>query len=103
MRAFYEAVIQKNPTAVYALLHPDVSQKLPRAEFGRRLEAYRRKLGFDPEKVAVRTCDEHGTEATVRVFLSGHGQHRHGYEDNLFLRRQEQQWRVILPPRFGLR
>ena len=101
VRGFYDAIIRRDWPGAYSLLHPDAAKGLSAQEFGRRAESYRGKLGFDPARVAVRTCEEHGDDATARVALSGPGGNRHTYEDNLFLRRHEGQWRVTLPPRFG--
>ena len=102
VRGFYDSLIQKDWPGAYARLHPDSTKALAATEFHRRAEAYRAKLGFEPARVAVRTCEEHGDEATARVDLSGPGGgSRHHYEDNLFLRRHDGQWRVLLPARFG--
>jgi hypothetical protein len=101
VRGFYQAVIRRDWTGAYSLLHPDTTKAWSPSEFSRRADAYRGKLGFDPARVAVRTCDEHGEEATARVSLSGPGGGRHTYEDTLFLRRHAGEWRVVLPPRFG--
>jgi hypothetical protein len=103
VRGFYDALIRRDWPGAYALLHPDAAKGLSAQEFSRRAEAYRGKLGFDPTRVAVRTCEEHGDEATARISLSGPGGSRHAYGDNLFLRRHDGQWRVILPARFGQR
>lgn len=103
VRGFYDAIIRRDWQGAYTLLHPDAAKGVSAQEFSRRAEAYRGKLGFDPTRVAVRTCEEHGDDATARVALSGPGGSRHTYEDNLFLRRQDGQWRVVLPSRFGQR
>ncbi len=103
VKGFYEAFIRRDYPGAYSLLHPDSTKSISSAEFSRRADTYRGRLGFDPVKVAVRTCDEHGDEATARVSLNGPGGGRHSYGDNLFLRRHEGQWRVILPARFGQR
>jgi hypothetical protein len=101
VRGFYNAIILRDWPGAFTLVHPEESKRMSAAEFGRRAESYRDKLGFDPARVAVRTCEEHGDEATARIVLSGPGKTRHQYEDNLFLRRHDGQWRVMLPVRFG--
>lgn len=101
VRRFDEALIQKNWPEAYALLHPESVRSLTQAEFTRRAEQYRRGWGFEATRVAIRTCEEHGETASARVTFHGPGTHRHQYEDNVFLKRHQDQWRIVLSPKFG--
>jgi hypothetical protein len=82
-------------------VHPDSRRRCGPEQFAHLAQTYRRGLGFEPEAVRVRACDEQGDEAIAHVVLTG--QVRAGprhYNDALTLRRDGDQWRVVLPPRF---
>jgi hypothetical protein len=101
-RDFCEALIRKDWGGAHAALHPDSRAKTGAVPFSRQAEAYRRQLGFEPEQVAVRACEEHGTEAVAHVIIKGHAAAGpRSYKDALVLRQAESGWGVVLPPRFG--
>jgi hypothetical protein len=66
------------------------------------VEAYRKRLGFEPTAVRVPACEEHGDEATAHVVLAGRGSGRHEYKDAV-VRRRDGRWLVAFPAEFGRR
>ena len=102
-RGFFEAVGRGDRAAGYDLLHPESKAACAADEFGRRAEAYRGRLGFEPTGVRVPACEERGDEATAHVVLTGRGQGRHEYKDAAVLRRRDGRWLVVLPAEFGRR
>jgi hypothetical protein len=101
-RAFYEGILQRDWARAHAALHPDSQSRCGPAEFARRAQEYRRSLGFEPEAVSVRFCEENGAEAVAHVAFSGQaGPHRRYFKDAVTLRQGGQGWGVVLPPRFG--
>ncbi len=98
VRAYYEALVRRDWNTAHGALHPDSRAKQTAAQFARCAESYRRQLGFEPEQVVVRSCEEHGSEATAHVVLKGGTR---TYRDAIVLRKDDAGWGVILPPRFG--
>jgi hypothetical protein len=102
VRAFYEAVIRQEWQPAYAALHPDTRRRFTPEQFNQRAKTYRKKLGFEPEALHIRSCEEHGEEAVAHVVLVGKpGGHRRRYTDGAVLRRHAGSWRVVLPANFG--
>jgi hypothetical protein len=99
VRGYYEALIRKDWPSAYAALHPDSQAKTTAAQFSRQAENHRRTIGFAPEQVGVRSCEEHGPEAMAHVVLKGAGR---TYKDAVTLRQTASGgWGVVLPARFG--
>ena len=98
VREFYEALVRRDWNAAHAVLHADSRAKPSAAQFARRAESYRRQLSFEPEQVVVRSCEEHGSEATAHVVLRGGTR---SYRDAIVLRKDGTIWGIVLPPRFG--
>jgi hypothetical protein len=103
VRGFFEAAGRGDHTAGYELLHPDSKVSCSAGEFGRRVDAYRRQVGFEPTTVRVPVCEEREDEATAHVVLTGRGKDRHEYKDTVILRRRDGRWLVVLPAKFGQR
>ena len=98
---FYAALIQKDWTRAYTFLDPQSQKRYSSQQFSRLAQNYRTSLGFDPERVQVRACEERGAEATAHVVLSGRAAtHHRRYKDAITLRRSDD-WRVVLPANFG--
>jgi hypothetical protein len=102
-RSFFEAVGRGDHAAGYEFLDPESMAGCSADEFGRRVGAYRRQLGFEPTTVRVPACEERGDEATAHVVLAGRGKERHEYKDAVILRRRDGRWLVVLPASFGQR
>ncbi len=101
-QSFFEALLKKDWRAAYAALHPNSQAACTVEEFGRRAERYRRSLGFEPEVVHVRSCEEHGAEAVMHVvFSSEKNAGGRLFKDAVTLRTTPTGWAVILPENFG--
>ena len=63
---------------------------------------YRAGLGFEPEELHLRACQEHDSEAIAHVVLTGrNADQERRYKDAVTLRRFDDGWRVLLSPTFG--
>jgi hypothetical protein len=98
---WYEALVRQDWPAAYAALDPGSKTGLGVGEFARLARQYRRRLGFEPRAVRVRSCEEQGDRAIAHVTLTGRGASRSLYRDAVALRRGESGWAVVLPPNFG--
>jgi hypothetical protein len=102
VRDYYEALVRQDWGRAYTALHPDSRARCSAEQFTRLAQSYRRNLGFEPEEVQVRSCEEHGDEAVAHVMLNGRpgGKQRH-YKDAATLRHSGSQWGIVLPRSFG--
>jgi hypothetical protein len=102
VRLYYEALIHKDWSRAYAMLHPESQKRYGSEQFGRLAQNYRKGLGFEPREVRIRACEEHGSEAVAHVMVVGQaaGKQR-TYNDAITLGRSGSEWGVILPPHFG--
>jgi hypothetical protein len=101
-RAYYDAVLRRDWGRAYDLLHPESRARWKADDFARAAEAYRRGLGFEPEAVRVRSCEEQGDEAKAHlVFERQAGGKQKFFKEAAELRRSASGWGVVLPPRFG--
>src|SRR5262245_63710570 len=99
---YFDALLQRDWSHAYAALHPDSQRRCTHEQFSLLAEAFRRNLGFDPETVHVRACEEQGTEAIAHVVLTGRGAlQSQRYRDGITLRQDAGSWRVILQQNFG--
>jgi hypothetical protein len=100
--AFYSALIANDPPRAYELLDPDSKRRVPAERFAALARAYVKNVGFPAEKVFIRTSEEQGDTATVRVTLQGHSAgHSRRYNDGITLRRTGDRWGIVLPQNFG--
>jgi hypothetical protein len=100
-QGYYDALIEKDWPRAYALLDPQSQQRCNSQQFSRWAQSYRSDLGFDPHRVLVRACEEHGTEATAHIVLMGGvATANRRYRDTITLRRSDT-WYVVLPRDFG--
>lgn len=100
VRAFYTGIIQRDWANAYDTSHADSRKACAIEAFTKSAQTYRQKLGFEPNAVHVRSCDEHGDEATAHVVLTGPGNKRHQYKDAIVLRRLDGKWWIVLPAAF---
>src|SRR5262245_33091389 len=99
---YYQALAARDWQRAYAALPPDSRARLRPEQFAALAQGYRAGLGFEPEAVHVRSCEERGEEATAHVVLTGHaGPARKQFKDAAALRRGPAGWGVVLPSRFG--
>jgi hypothetical protein len=101
-RDYFEAIRARDWRRGYELLHPDSRGRWSADGFARVAEEYRRRIGFDPEAVHVRSCEEQGEGAKAHVVFEGHaaGKQRQ-FKEAAELRRAPSGWGVVLPQRFG--
>ena len=96
VRAYYDAIIRKDWDQAFGVVETKAPNDGP--HFAIKAERFRRQFGFEPDQVVVRSCREHGDEATAHVVLKGGG---HLFKDAIVLRKAGGTWRAMLPPRFG--
>jgi hypothetical protein len=101
-RAYFEALVRQDWPAAYGALTPENRKRVSAEQFAALAKHHRSRLGFTPEKVAVKSCEERGAEAIAHVVLTGRaGARQRFYKDAVTLRRGANGWGVVLPPRFG--
>jgi hypothetical protein len=101
-RTYCGAIVNKNWSNAYALLHHDIQARQSKDEFTLLAQAYRQGVGFDPTEFRIRSCEEHGNEATAQIMLVGRtGSKQRYFKDAVVLRNSGTGWKVILPPQFG--
>jgi hypothetical protein len=100
-RDFFEALSRGDLPLAYGLLHPDSTRQLTADRFVELATQYRRNIGFEPDAVHIRSCEERDTDAVAHIVLTGTGGARYSFKDAVSLRRAEAEWRILLPPRFG--
>jgi hypothetical protein len=99
-RDYFEALRQADWTGAYGKLDPESRAHLNGEVFARTGADYRQRLGFEPETLHIRSCQERGDEATAHIVFAGHadGQYRQ-FKDAAVLRRSASGWGVVLPQR----
>src|SRR5437870_964929 len=70
-RAWFEALLRKDWEKAYGLLSADSRAELSLEQFTHLAQHQRSALGFEPEAVRLRICDERGAEATAHVVWTG--------------------------------
>ena len=96
------ALLQRDWERAYAALHPDSRAGCSAEQFARFAARYRRDLGFEPEPVHVRFCQELGTRAVAHIVWKGQKAARERfYKDTVALRQTQPGWGVVLPRGFG--
>lgn len=102
VRSYFEGLIHENWQQAYAALHPDCQKRCSPRHFAHLGVAYRKNLGFEPEKLHIRSCQEHAAEAIAHVVLLGRKSSRTTrYSEGIVLRQLDGAWKVMLPERFG--
>ncbi len=102
VRDFFEGLLHKDWRRAHAALHLDSRAKYPPERFEALAQTYRRQLGFEPQEVKLRTCEEHGAEAIAHVtFIGTVRKKQHRFKEAVQLRRGGSGWGVVLPKRFG--
>lgn len=102
VRGYCEALLQRDWQRAYAALHPDSRAWCSSERFARLAAKYRHDLGFEPEPVHVRFCQERATRAIAHIVWKGQKASREcAYKDAIVLRQTPQGWGVVLPHSFG--
>jgi hypothetical protein len=95
-------IVRRDWPRAYDLLHPQSRARWSADGFARAAEAYRRGIGFLPDAVRVRSCEEQGEKAKAHLVMEGQaGGRQKFFKEAAQLRRSEAGWGVVLPPRFG--
>ena len=95
---FCQALIERDWLKAYASLTPRSQKLCSQREFRELAQNYLRDLGFDPDAVGIRLCEERGAQATGHIVLTGrsHGQSRR-HKDALLMDRTDDAWGIVLP------
>ena len=97
-KAYCDALLRQDWDRAYALLDADGQAACGPTRFAQLAAAYRAGMGFEPDAVRVRSCQENGDGAIAHVVFSGAAgpQHR-SHQDGLTLRRGAPGWAVAPP------
>jgi hypothetical protein len=99
-RDYFEAIRRGDWTSAYAKLDPESRVQLSLAAFARARADYQQRLGFEPETLHIRSCQEQDDEATAHIVFAGHADGRfRQFKDAAVLRRSASGWGVVLPQR----
>ena len=100
VKDYCEVIVRQDYDRAFADLDPDSQAAFGPGRFARRAAAYRAGLGFEPDAVHVRSCEEHGDSAIAHIVFAGAAgsQHR-SYQDGVVLRRTAAGWGVVPPAR----
>jgi hypothetical protein len=99
---YFQAIVDQDWSKAYAALNESSQRRWNAKQFAELARKYRRDIGFEPDQVFIRACEEQGSEATAHVVLTGPSTAKDGRsKDALVLRRSETGWRVVLPTTFG--
>src|SRR4051794_40364399 len=99
---FFEAIVSQDWEKGLELVVPEKKSNLSLEQFKAQAIAYRKRLGFDPEQVFIRSSEEHGNEAIAHLSLTGHilGQ-RKSFRESVVVKRRGTTWFVVPPNHFG--
>jgi hypothetical protein len=99
---FFGGILQRDFFRAYSVLDAASQKKCNPQQFSALATSYLNSFGFEAEKVHVRSCEEHGADATAHVTFTGHttSQDR-WHKDGIVLHREEAGWRLVLPANFG--
>ncbi len=99
---FFQMLVTQDWQRGFALLTPEKRSSLSLDQFKAQALAYRKRIGFEPEEVLIRSSEEHGNEAIAHLSLVGHVQgQRRLFRESVVLKRRGSDWFVIPPNRFG--
>jgi hypothetical protein len=102
VRTFFEGLLHKDWPRAYGALEAESRARCGADRFARLAQNYRQGLGFEPQEVHLRSCEEHGAEAVAHVAFAGRADgRRRVFRDGVSLRRNQDAWGVVLPTRFG--
>jgi hypothetical protein len=88
VRDFYDALLRQDWDRAYAALDDDSRASVGPGQFAQLARQYCDGLGFDPEGVRVRSCEEHDEEAVAHVVFTGRAaSHERRYDDGATLRK----------------
>jgi hypothetical protein len=101
-QSYCDALVRQDWASAYGALDARDRSRRSVDQFRRQAQRYRQALGFEPDTVHIRACEEHDEEAIAHVLWTGRqGMRSRPYRDALVLRRGAAGWGVILPRHFG--
>jgi hypothetical protein len=101
-QGYLEGLLRQDWQQAYDALHSDSKKRVSLQAFTRRAQAYRKRIGFEPEELHLQSCAEKETEAIVRVVWTGPaGSRQRRYRDAVILRRESDGWGVVVLESFG--
>jgi len=98
---YFEALMHRDWESAYAVLDVGSKARCTQEQFSQLAQTYRGKLGFEPDAVIVRACDEQDAVATAHVVLTAAATKDGRFKDAITLHRSDHEWHVVLSPRFG--
>ena len=99
---FFTALREQQWDLAYDLVHIDCKVRVGGAQFRQLAGAYRKQIGFEPESVVVRSCEESGGEAKAHIAFRGRaGTDQKFFKDAIRLKQQGEKWFVVLSSTFG--
>ncbi len=102
VQIYFQAIVNQDWSKAYAALDESSQRRWNATQFAELARKYRREIGFEPEQLFIRACEEQGVEATAHVVLTGPSTAKNGRsKEALMLRRSETGWHVVLPATFG--
>jgi len=100
--AYFQGILRKDWQSVYAMLTPETQKKFSPQRFESQAKVTRLRIGFEPEDVHIRSCEENGNDATAHVILlTKNPTHKRRFVDGITAKRIEGQWRIVLPDNYG--
>jgi hypothetical protein len=97
VQSYFEALLGRDSDRAYGVLDPESQARVTLGQFAELTKKYG-NLGFAPQSVKIRSCDEQGNIAIAHVFLMGKSATKERrYRDGVSLLKTEHGWRVVLP------
>ncbi len=97
-----KSIIEEDWQRAYENLAPENQKAATLEQFARLARDYRAGLGFEPEELHLRACQEHDSQAIAHVVLTGrNADQERRYKDAVTSRRCDNGWRVVLSKNFG--
>ncbi len=101
-QSYFEALCQRDWERAFSSLEARSRARLSKTEFARLAQEYNRQLGFEPQGVKLRACNERGLDAVAHVLVTGRtGSKDRRFKDAVVLRQDAGRWAVVLPASFG--
>jgi hypothetical protein len=102
VKLFFEGLVKQDWAQSFAVLTAERQKTISLDQFRRQAQAYCKRLGFEPQEVHIRSCEEHGTEAIAHLSLVGHVQgQRKQFRESVVLKKSANRWQVVPPNHFG--
>jgi hypothetical protein len=101
--SYCSALLRNDTPAAYAQLDAESRKRCPPDRFAQLLPLEIGKFGFAPAACRVQSCAARGATAIAHVVFTGPPGSNRRYQDAITLRRIGNEWKIVLPEKFGLR